>query len=162
MKGVLAFGSLVVVLVLALYGSSLSDAAKPPTVPTHVRNAIVHDYPAMAWIPGWLPKGYRFASWTHSKRPRYFEYQLAFVKKSGGKITSQIAFQVFRRSCPTAPSWRAQGTFHVNGHTIEWSSTNTATYAWRCMKSAPRFVIFGANGPVLKLAYLVGFARPAS
>lgn len=157
MKGVLALVSLVIALALAPYGTAGTGATVPPAV----RVAIIHSYPAMAWIPGRLPNGYHFASWTHSKSKSNFGYQLTFVNRStspGG----QFAFQVIRRACPAAPSWPSQGSFRVNGNTIKWSRTNTDTYAWRCVNSARPFVIFGENGPVRTLAYVVGYARPAN
>lgn len=143
---------------LALWGTS-AWAGSQSVVPSPVRRAIVRDYPGMAYVPGRLPRGYRYASWTHSKKATNYEYQLVFAEGSASK---QLDLQVFRRACPAAPAWPAMGTLHVDGHAIKWSRTNTGTTVWRCMKNQGRaFVIFGLNGPRAQLADLVGYANPA-
>ena len=113
----------------------------------------------MAYVPGRLPNGYRYQSWTHSKKSGNYEYQLVFVQ---GSTMNQVDFQVFRRTCPAAPSWPAMGILHVDGHALKWNKSNTGTTVWRCMKTHGRsFVIFGLNGARQKLAHLVGYAVPA-
>jgi hypothetical protein len=147
----------VLALSLALWGAVAR--AGQPAVPAAVGQAIVKAYPGMAYVAGRLPAGYRFTTWGHSKRQGDYGYQLDFSTASG---KSQLTLQVLRRSCPAPPSWPANGTLHVNRHAIKWSRASTGTTVWRCLKSgAQRFVIFGVNGPLRKLAYLVGFARPA-
>jgi hypothetical protein len=41
----------------------------------------------MAYVPGRLPNGYRYASWTHSKKSSNYEYQLVFTQ---GSTTNQL------------------------------------------------------------------------
>lgn len=159
----LPVGSLVVVVVLAL-GVSSGSATRQPIVPLRVQRTVANLYgKEMAFVPGRLPAGYRFAGWSHSRRPSHFEYQLDVVKRdSTGAIVARLAFQVLRRPCPSAPAWGAQGYFRIDGHKIAWSRTNSDTYAWRCLTTARgrSFVIFGMNGSVRTDAYLTAYATP--
>jgi hypothetical protein len=154
-------GSLVVVFVLAL-GVSSGLATRQPVVPLRVQRTVANLYgKEMAFVPRRLPAGYRFAGWSHSRKPSLFEYQVNLVKRdSTGAILAQVAFQVLRRPCPSAPAWGAQGYVRIDGRRIAWSRTNSDTYAWRCMTTAKgrSFVIFGMNGPVRTDAYLTAYA----
>ena len=150
-----------IVLSLALWGAWAAAAPRTTTVPAHVRHAIAHDYPGMAWIPGRMPNGYRFARWTHSKKRGYLEYQLTFTKLSTSQVASQIYFQVVRRDCPSAPSWAPEGTFQINGHSVPWARSSTETDAWLCVRTQPA-VLVGSNGPVRQDAVLVAYAHPTA
>ena len=133
-------------------------------MPIRVQDSIARQYPSMAYVPGRLPTGFHFQSWTHSKKARYFEYQLIIVKPaSNGGTARQLAFQVLRRSCPSAPSWPAQGSIRVRGRAVKWSRTKADSYAWLCMRSSrgQSVVVFGMDGSNRENALLAGYAEPA-
>lgn len=158
-------GAVLLALVMALLGcasrgskqtnSNQTTSSNQTPVPSQVREAIVKDYPVMAFLPGRLPSGYRYANWTHFKTG----YQLVFLH---GSVTNQVDLQVLSRPCPAPPKGPAKATLHVNGHTLKWLQTNHGAIVWRCMTNRGRsFVIFGVNGPRQKLTDLVGHALPA-
>jgi hypothetical protein len=144
---------------LALWGGR-AWGGNQTTVPAQVRNAIVRDYPGWAFIPGRLPSGYHYASWTHSRVLKY-GYVLVFLH---GSVRNQVELQVQRRSCPAPPKWPAKGTLHVNGHALKWLQSDHGPIVWRCLtKQGRSFVIFGVSSGASrqKLAELVGYALPA-
>lgn len=156
-------GAVLFALVLALLGCA-ARGSKPPnsnqtTAPSQIREAIVRDYPGMAFLPGRLPSGYHYANWHHFKAG----YQLVFLH---GSAKNEVDLQVLRQSCPGPPKWPAKDThtLNVNGHALKWLQSDHGPIVWRCMSNQGRsFVIFGVSlsGPRQKLAELVGYALPA-
>lgn len=147
------------VLVLAVWRWS-ARSSDQGTVPSQVRDAIVKGYPGMAFVPGRLPAGYRFANWAYSKRPG-LAYVLVFQH---GSIKDQIELAVRRGPCPAPPKWPAKDThtIRVHGQALKWLQSRNGPVVWRCMTNQGRsFVIFGGAGSRQKLAELVGYAVPA-
>jgi hypothetical protein len=137
-------------------------------LPSQVRDAIVKDYPGMAFVPGRVPSGYHYANWepgpgAHPNLSRT-AYALIFTR---GSLKDQLELQVQRRSCPAPPHWPAKltHTIRVNGHELKWlQGDNAEVFVWRCMTSQGRsLVVFGLGGSrdQEKLAELVGYALPA-
>jgi hypothetical protein len=160
-------GAVLFALVLALFGcaarGSNQTKSKQTTVPSQVREAIVRDHPGMAFLPGRLPSGYRYANWENCRNQSC--YELNFRHGSGTSQVS-IALQVQRRPCPALPKSPAKDThtLHVNGHTLKWLQSENGPIVWRCIANRERsFVIFGvtSSAPRRELAELVGYALPA-
>lgn len=142
------------------------------TVPSHVRAAIVRDFPGWAFVPGRLPSGYHYANWIGCRNGSC--YSIGFLRGSrkstgavglgstGLKNGDSLSMQVVRRSCQAPPKGRAEGTLHVDGHLLTWAQTDVGTLVWRCLTIHGRsFEIFSVGGSRRKLAELVGYAVPA-
>jgi hypothetical protein len=161
-------------------GAMASLGSSQTMVPSQVREAIVKDYPGMAFVPGRLPGGYHYASWNNCRNRSC--YELGFRHGSGpsgpevvglgeppSKSQAYLDLGVKRQSCPAPPKYPAKDThtLHVNGHALKWLHADIGgPFVWRCMTDQGRtFVIFGFGGqPRQKLAEvteLVGYALPA-
>lgn len=158
--GRIATAFVTLAITLGVYASP--GWANQPTVPARVRLAIIREYPGMAWVPGRIPSGFRYLSWKRSRKAASFGYQLNY---EGASVSAQFAFQILRRTCPSAPSWPTMRIFRVNGRRVRWSGSSSDQYAWLCKRTEQgrSYVIFAVGGgPARMLADVVGFARPAS
>jgi hypothetical protein len=135
-------------------------------VPSHVVSWIKTRFPGMAYVPTRVPPGETYLNWDHG--PTGFDIYFQ-GKKTGA------TFSVVRVRCSTEGN--TMHTFKVNGHAVEWSTTQTDQQTWLCMTSDGRsFVIQGSGegygddylrtprglASARALADLVGYAKLAS
>jgi hypothetical protein len=99
-----------------------SNSSFSSVLPQHVQRTIAKDAPVIAYVPRWLPAGYRYSKHSLSGN----ESDLWFSKP--GETPDALGLHVREAHCPGG----ATHTFRVRGMTVSWSGTYEDQQAWRC------------------------------
>jgi hypothetical protein len=125
-------------------GSSASAraTASAPVVPLSVQRLIKKRAPLEAYIPTWLPKRYRYASYENLIR-RGFD--LYFARPGGEPLLGLDVLRMPTRA--TCTQGGGMKIFRVRGRVIHYSETHSDAMAWHCSTRGTVHVLVTANGP---------------